>query len=67
MELYIKDSLKIVEIWLTNTEKANVSLRESFKPLFKEYQQKKYKVVVFQSGQGDLLYDTAVLLLHNKK
>ena len=67
MEIHVKDSLKIVEIWLTCAEQDDASLRKSLQPLFDEYKQKKYKVAVFESGSGDLLYNTAGLLLHNKK
>ena len=67
MEVCVKDSLKIVEIWLTNAEQCTAALRESLQPLFDEYKQKKYKVAVFESGQDDLLYNTAGLLLHNRK
>ena len=67
MELQVKDSLKLVEIWLTRAERENASLRESFQPLFDGYSQKKYKVAVFLSGHGDLFYNTTGLLLHNRK
>ena len=67
MEIHVEHPQKIVEIWLTNAEQDDAALRESFKPLFEEYKQKKYKVAVFQSGCGDLAYDTAGLLLHNRK
>ena len=66
MEVCVKDSLKIVEIWITNAEQGNAALRESLQPLFNEYKQKKYKVAVFESGWDDLLYNTAGLLLHNR-
>jgi len=66
MEICVKDSLKIVEIWLTNAEQGNAALRKSLQPLFDEYKQKKYKVAVFESGHGDLVDATAGLLLHNR-
>ena len=66
MEICVKDSLKIVEIWLTNVEQGDAALRVSLQPLFDEYKQKKYKVAVFESGHGNLVYNTAGLLLHNR-
>ena len=66
MEICVKDSLKIAEIWLTNAEQCDVALRDSLQSLFDEYKQKKYKVAVFESGHGDLVYNTAGLLLHNR-
>ena len=67
MEICVKDSQRIVEIWLTNAEQGDASLRESFRPLFEAYKQRKYKVAIFQSGRGDLLDNTAGLLLHNRE
>jgi len=67
MEIQVKDSLKIVEIWLTRAEQDDPSLRASLAPIFEVYKEKKYKVAVFHSGPGDLLYNTAGLLLHNRK
>ena len=67
MEVCVKDSLKIVEIWMTNAEQGDAALRKSFQPIFEVCKQKKYKVAVFRSGHGDLLYNTAGLLLHNRK
>jgi len=67
MEVCVKDSLKIVEIWLTNTEQSDAALRKSLQPLYEEYKPKKYKVAVFKSGSGNLLDKTTGLLLHNRK
>ena len=67
MEVCVKDSAKIVEVWLTNTEKDNTKIRQSLQPMYEKYKQKKYKVAVFESGHGGLLDNTAGLLLHNRK
>ena len=67
MEICVKDSDKIVEIWLTNVEKNDTMLRQSLHPLYDKYKQKNYKVAVFESGHGDLFENTAGLILHNKK
>ena len=55
MQKIVHDDEKYVEIWLTNAESQDTDLRESLKPLCKEYKQKKYRVVIFSSGKGDLL------------
>ena len=60
----VHDDEKYVEIWLTNAEAQDTVLREGLKPLFKEYKQKKYRVVIFSSGKGDLLTLTKDLLKH---
>ena len=66
MEVHVKDSLKIVEIWLASTEVNNAELHRSLQPLYEKYHKKKYKVAVFESGPGDLFDSTAGLLLHNR-
>ena len=66
IEINVRDDDRIVEVWLTNGEKANERLKMSLQPLFDEYKQKKYKVAVFQSGGSDLADCTAGLLLHNR-
>jgi len=67
MEVYIKDSLRIVEVWMTNGEQNDTELRQSLQLLYEKYKKKKYKVAVFESGHDDLLDSTAGLLLHNRK
>ena len=66
MEINVRDDDRIVEVWLTNREKTNERLRMSLQPLFDEYKDKKYKVALLQSGNGDLADYTAGLLLHNR-
>ncbi len=60
----VHDDEKYVEIWLTNAESNDDILREGLKPLFKEYKQKKYRVVIFSSGKNDLMTLTKDLLKH---
>ena len=67
MEINVRDDRKTVEIWLTNTEKRNVALREQLKPLYKEYRDKKYLVAVFQSGSRELADATSDLICYNRK
>jgi hypothetical protein len=64
MQKIVHDDEKYVEIWLTNAESQDTILRENLKPLCKEYKQKKYHVVIFTSGKGDLLTLTKDLLKH---
>jgi len=66
VEINVRDDDRIVEVWLTNREKANERLRMSLQPIFDEYKQKKYKVAVFRSGNGKLADYTSGLLLHNR-
>ena len=48
MEINLHPQEKLVEIWLTNEEKANSALRERLKPLYQEFHRKKYFVAVFE-------------------
>ena len=65
MEINVHDDAKYVSIWLTRDEAANSELRKKLKPLYAEYKQRKYRVVVFESGRGDLAILTQDLLKHN--
>lgn len=62
----VRDDKKRVEIWLTREEGRDEALRESLKPLYAAYKQKKYLVVVFTSGEGSLAEYTSALLRHNR-
>ena len=50
MEINVRDSSKIVEVWLTREEKRDARLQERLKPLYREYKEKKFLVAVFESG-----------------
>ena len=65
IELNIYNDQKYVSVWLTKAESTDSALRESLKSLYSEYKQKKYRVVVFESGRGDLPTLTRDLLKHN--
>ncbi len=65
MEMNVYDEKKYVSIWLTRSESRDDALRESLKPIFSQYKVKDYKVVVFESGNGDLATLTQNLLSHN--
>ena len=67
MKMNVRDDIKIVDIWLTNEEKENLELREQLKPIYHEYEQKKYLVAVFESGDEDLWDNTSQLLCTNRR
>ena len=54
LEINVHDDRKIVEIWLSHSEQADAALREQIRPIYQEYNGKKYTVAVFQSGTEDL-------------
>ena len=55
MEVNLDQENKIVEIWLTHSESQNEDLRQILKPQIAEYHQKKFLVVVYESGKADPL------------
>lgn len=63
----MRNDSRIVEIWLSNAEKHDTDLRERLKPLYREYKAKNYLVVVFESGEQDLIEATSSLLLYNRR
>ena len=66
LEINIDDDKRIVSVWLTKAEKADDNFRQSLKPFYQKYHNRKYKVAVYLSGEGDLLESTKALLLHNR-
>ena len=67
MEINVRDSSRIVEVWLTREEKQDINLRERLKPLCQKYRAKKYLVAVFESGEQSLEELTSSLLGYNRK
>lgn len=67
MEIRVRDNKQLVEVWLSNAEKNDTSLREGLKRLYDEYKKKKYLVAVFESGEGALYQSTLELLSYNKQ
>ena len=63
----MRDNSKIVEVWLTREEKQDANLRERLKPLYQEYEAKKFLVAVFESGEQNLEELTGSLLGYNRK
>ena len=65
MEIKVHDDKKYVSVWLTRSESRDDALRKGLKPIFSQYKAKNYKVVVFESGNGDLAALTKDLLSYN--
>lgn len=65
MQIYTDDQFKLVEIWLSKKERDDAELQEKLKPLYQDCKSKKYRVAVFESGDGDLLDNTRTLLCYN--
>lgn len=67
MQMNVDDKKKIVDIWLTKAEKHDAKLKESLKDIYKKYNEQKYLVAVFMSGEQDLYESTRDLLLYNRR
>lgn len=67
LEIHVRDDRQLVEIWLSNVEKKDPSLREGLKGIYDKYKKKKYLVAVFESGERDLYPSTLELLAYNKR
>ena len=66
MEMEVRDAEKKVLIWLTRAESNSEELRESLKPIYRDFRDKKYLVAVFESGTEDLEELTRDLVLYNR-
>ena len=66
MEININETKKIVEVWLSNEEKNDTSIKESLNKLYADYKKTKYLVVVYESGNQDLFSGTKSLLIQNR-
>lgn len=67
MEMNVHDDQKMVDIWLTKTEKNDPEIHQSLQDIYKEYQKKNYLVAVFESGGQDLYQNTLDLLRYNRR
>ncbi|MCC8091500.1 MAG: hypothetical protein LIO55_09020 [Oscillospiraceae bacterium] len=67
MEMNVRDDKQLVEIWLTNAEKKDPTLREGLNDIYDKFKKKKYLVAVIESGEKDLYRGTLDLLAYNKR
>ncbi len=67
MEINVDNRSRQVEIWLTKAEKMDTALREQLRPVCAGYHRKKYQVVVYESGSGDLQESILGLLRCNRQ
>lgn len=67
MQLEVNDEFRFVSIWLTNEEESERDRYiQELQEQIDDYRIRKYKLVVYYSGTGDLLQLTGDLLSHNK-
>ena len=65
MEMNVHNDTKAVDIWLTRSEARDENIRRSLEPYYRQFAKQRYFVSVFESGDRELLPNTALLLRHN--
>ena len=65
MEMNVHYDTKAVDIWLTRSEARDENIRRSLEPYYRQFAKQRYFVSVFESGDRELLPNTALLLRHN--
>ena len=66
MDIHINEEERMVELWLTQSEKGDKDFRAALRPFYESYVNRKYKIVFFLSGESELLSGCRDLLLHNR-
>lgn len=67
MRIIQNDEDRILEIWLSNPEQKDPSVKNSLMPLIKSMKARKYLVCIYESGSQDVFKQTEALLLSNYK
>lgn len=67
MEVNVNKKQKLVEVWLTNKDQSDESVRCQLLPLFNKFKGLGYLVAVYRSGKEDLYRRTSDLLTYNRK
>ena len=67
MQVEIRNGSKTVEVWLTRREEHDPAVWATIRPLYKQYQNTKYLVAVFLSGENSLYEQTSRLLCDNRR
>ena len=67
MQISIDNKVKYISVWLSHQDMNDPETEIKIQKIVEEYKPKKYRVVVFESGNRDLLECTADLLVHNKR
>lgn len=66
MNLTVNNESKYAIVWMNNVEKDDPEMMKSLQPLIEECKEKKYRLVIFESGKKDLVAKTTDLLIHNR-
>ena len=65
MRVSVDDNSKIVALWINNEENITTNLPKNVGEIIEKYQNKKYKICMYQSGNDDIKSDFLQLILNN--
>jgi len=65
LRIDINDKNKVVALWFTNQENPQENLPQNIEKEIEEYKQKKYRICMYQSGNGDVKINLLNLILNN--
>ena len=65
--MQVSDQGKYVSVWLTRAEARDVGVQEQIRGLCRDCKEQKRRVVVFESGDQELISLTAGLLSYNRE
>jgi len=65
VEININHDEKTVDIWLTRNESRNDGFRKSLELYYQQFNEMRYFVTVFESGEKEFFEDTVLLIKHN--
>ncbi|MBQ8786183.1 MAG: hypothetical protein IJZ61_00950 [Oscillospiraceae bacterium] len=66
MKVNVLEEKQRVEIWLTQAESNDKTVSKEIEKIKNDFRSKKYYIVIFRSGTGNLFENTNNLILHNK-
>lgn len=66
MHLDLNKKIKVMYIWLSKEEQSNIAIQSEIDILVDKLQKKKYRIVIFKSGEQDLVTLTQSLIITNK-
>ena len=66
MNLTVNNESKYAIVWMNNAQKDDPKMMKSLQSLIEECKEKKYRLVIFESGKQDLVEKTTDLLIHNR-
>lgn len=67
VEVNARQDIKMLEIWLSNSEKSDPRMQDKLKNIYNSYKSRKYLIAVFVSGKDDLYNSTQELLSYNRR